>query len=73
MGGREHINLTEDYIWEQNKQVKQGKLRPLQSSKNTQRAISPFRELTPICFFLGFLFFYIILSFVIPFVLESGI
>jgi hypothetical protein len=27
--GWEHINLTGDYIWRQNKQVEQGKFRPL--------------------------------------------
>jgi hypothetical protein len=27
--GWEHINLTGDYIWQQNKQVDQGKFRPL--------------------------------------------
>ena len=28
--GWEHINLIGDYTWQQNKQVEQGKLRPLQ-------------------------------------------
>ena len=27
--GWEHVNLTGDYIWRQNKQVEQGKFRPL--------------------------------------------
>jgi hypothetical protein len=27
--GWEHINLTGDYIWQQSKQVDQGKFRPL--------------------------------------------
>ena len=31
--GWEHINLTGDYIWRQNKQVEQGKFRPLRESR----------------------------------------
>lgn len=27
--GWEHINLTGDYVWRQNKQIEQGKFRPL--------------------------------------------
>ena len=30
--GWEHINLTGDYVWRQNKQIEQGKLRPLRMS-----------------------------------------
>ena len=33
--GWEHINLTGDYIWRQNKQVEEGKFRPLRMSSET--------------------------------------
>ena len=31
--GWEHINLTGDYVWQQNKQVEKGKFRPLRGSR----------------------------------------
>ena len=44
----EHINLTGDYIWRQNKQVEQGKFRPLRMPRRLSVRFFPFRELTPI-------------------------
>jgi len=37
--GWEHINLTGDYIWQQSKQVEQGKFRPLRMLGEAQRTI----------------------------------
>ena len=46
--GWEHINLTGDYSWRQNKQVEQGDFRPLPPLNRPWCTIFPFREVTPV-------------------------
>jgi Tn3 transposase DDE domain len=40
--GWEHINLTGDYVWRQNRRVESGKFRPLRPAPVSQRTIFSF-------------------------------
>jgi hypothetical protein len=44
VGRWEHINLTGDYVWRQNRRVEGGKFRPLRLVLVAKRTIFPFRE-----------------------------
>ena len=44
--GWEHVNLTGDYVWRQDRRVERGKFRPLERSPRLSVLYIPFREVT---------------------------